>query len=93
MAKDTPSAANIRAYASIVRENSVLRQLAEVFPLTHTVRFVRAFCLAGLHGKYPRMDAAYLIRPELLWDAAYIIVFVLLMSYLAVTRLKKRLID
>jgi lipooligosaccharide transport system permease protein len=71
----------------------VLRQLAEVFPLTHTVRFVRAFCLAGLHGKYPRMDAAYLIRPELLWDTAYIIVFVLLMSYLAVTRLKKRLID
>jgi len=30
LAKDTPSAANIRAYASIVRENSVLRQLAEV---------------------------------------------------------------
>ncbi|MGD2074926.1 MAG: replicative DNA helicase [Gammaproteobacteria bacterium] len=30
LAKDTPSAANIRAYASIVREDSVLRQLAEV---------------------------------------------------------------
>ena len=30
LAKDTPSAANIRAYANIVRENSVLRQLAEV---------------------------------------------------------------
>jgi len=30
LAKDTPSAANIRAYAKIVRENSVLRQLAEV---------------------------------------------------------------
>ena len=30
LAKDTPSAANIRAYANIVRENSVLRQLAEI---------------------------------------------------------------
>jgi replicative DNA helicase len=30
LAKDTPSAANIRAYAAIVREDSVLRQLAEV---------------------------------------------------------------
>lgn len=30
LAKDTPSAANIRAYANLVRENSVLRQLAEV---------------------------------------------------------------
>jgi replicative DNA helicase len=30
LAKDTPSAANIRAYATIVRENSVLRQLADV---------------------------------------------------------------
>jgi replicative DNA helicase len=30
LAKDTPSAANIRAYATIVRDNSVLRQLAEV---------------------------------------------------------------
>lgn len=30
LAKDTPSAANIRAYADIVRENSVLRQLAQV---------------------------------------------------------------
>ena len=30
LAKDTPSAANIRAYADIVRENSVLRQLAKV---------------------------------------------------------------
>lgn len=30
LAKDTPSAANIRAYGKIVRENSVLRQLTEV---------------------------------------------------------------
>jgi replicative DNA helicase len=30
LAKDTPSAANIRAYADIVRERSVLRQLIEV---------------------------------------------------------------
>jgi replicative DNA helicase len=30
LARDTPSAANIRAYAKIVRENSVLRQLADV---------------------------------------------------------------
>ncbi len=30
LAKDTPSAANIRAYANIVRDHSVLRQLADV---------------------------------------------------------------
>jgi len=30
LARDTPSAANIRAYANIVREHSVLRQLIEV---------------------------------------------------------------
>jgi len=30
LAKDTPSAANIRAYANIVRDNSVLRELADV---------------------------------------------------------------
>jgi len=30
LARDTPSAANIRAYADIVRENSVLRQLIEI---------------------------------------------------------------
>jgi replicative DNA helicase len=30
LARDTPSAANIRAYANIVRERSVLRQLVEV---------------------------------------------------------------
>lgn len=30
LAKDTPSAANIKAYASIVRERSILRQLIEV---------------------------------------------------------------
>ena len=30
MAKDTPSAANIRAYAEIVRERSILRQLIDV---------------------------------------------------------------
>ena len=30
LAKDTPSAANIAAYGKIVRENSVLRQLAEI---------------------------------------------------------------
>ena len=30
LAKDTPTAANIRAYADIVRENSVLRQLTQV---------------------------------------------------------------
>src|SRR5699024_3919325 len=30
LAKDTPSAANVRAYADIVRERSVLRQLIQI---------------------------------------------------------------
>jgi lipooligosaccharide transport system permease protein len=71
----------------------VLRELAEIFPLTHTVRITRALCLHGLHGKYPDMDAHYLLRPELLLDALYIVVFIVFISYLAITRLKKRLID
>ncbi|MBN1797110.1 MAG: ABC transporter permease [Spirochaetales bacterium] len=71
----------------------VLKELAEIFPLTHTVRISRVLCLHGLRGKYPGMDAAYLLRPELLLDALYLIVFVVVISYLAITRLKKRLID
>jgi lipooligosaccharide transport system permease protein len=72
---------------------SVLKELAEIFPLTHTVRVTRAVCLHGLLSKYPDMDSSYLLRPELLLDALYIVVFIVFISYLAITRLKKRLID
>jgi len=71
----------------------VLKQLAEIFPLTHTVRITRTLCLHGLQGKYPNMDVNYLLRADLLLDVLYIIVFIVLISYLAITRLKKRLID
>jgi lipooligosaccharide transport system permease protein len=71
----------------------VLQQLAEVFPLTHTVRIARALCLHGLRAKYIGMNPGFLLRADLLWDAAYIVVFVVLIGYLATARLKKRLID
>ena len=70
-----------------------LKVLAEFFPLTHTVRITRALCLHGLQGNYPNMDASYLLRTSLLLDGLYIIVFIILISYLAIGRLKKRLID
>ena len=56
-----------------------IRPLAEVVPLTHSVRIMRSVC----DNDYPAV---------LLWDAAYIALFTLIVGFLAVRRLKKRLI-
>lgn len=71
----------------------LLQKIAEIFPLTHMVRITRALSLHGLQSKYAPMDASYLLRADLLLDGAYIVVFVVLITYLAIARLKKRLID
>jgi lipooligosaccharide transport system permease protein len=56
-----------------------LRPLAEALPLTHPVRLVRGL-IQGL-------------GPIHAWDLAYIAVFSLLVGWLAVARIKRRLID
>jgi lipooligosaccharide transport system permease protein len=55
------------------------RPIAEVLPLTHSVRLVRAVCNSKYH-------------PDLLLDVLYIVLFILVVGYFAVKRLKKRLI-
>jgi lipooligosaccharide transport system permease protein len=57
-----------------------LRQIAEVFPLTHTVRLSQAVCL----GRY---------GIEILFDILYIVIFIFLAGWTAIARLRKRLID
>ncbi|TFG64289.1 MAG: ABC transporter, partial [Spirochaetales bacterium] len=57
-----------------------LQIVAEFFPLTHPVRITRALAVGTLH-------------PSHLWDLLYIVAFTILFSYLAVRRLKRRLID
>ena len=57
----------------------IIRPVAEIVPLTHSVRIMRSVC-----------DTDY--RAVLLWDAAYIILFTLIVGFFAVRRLKKRLI-
>ncbi|MBC8379222.1 MAG: ABC transporter permease [Planctomycetes bacterium] len=56
-----------------------IQPVAEIVPLTHSVRILRCIC-----------DETF--SPILLWDAAYIVVFTLVMALLAIHRLKKRLI-
>ncbi|MBN2020480.1 MAG: ABC transporter permease [Sedimentisphaerales bacterium] len=56
-----------------------VRPFAEVVPLTHSVRLVRAVC-------------THRYSPHLLFDLLYIIVFTLVIGYFAVRRLKKRLV-
>ncbi len=53
--------------------------IAEALPLTHSVRLVRAVCNSNYHA-------------NLLLDVLYIAVFILVVGYFAVKRLKKRLI-
>lgn len=57
-----------------------LQPIAELLPLTHAVRLTRAVC-------------THIYHPILLWDLLYIALFILIMGYLAVTFLKKRLIS
>jgi lipooligosaccharide transport system permease protein len=57
-----------------------MQYIAEIFPLTHVARLVRAFCFNSFNI-------------SLLLDVLYVIVFTLLFGFLAVKKLKKRLIS
>ena len=57
----------------------IIRPIAEVVPLTHSVRIMRSIC-----GRE--------FSPILLWDAAFIIVFTLIVGWFAIRRLNHRLI-
>lgn len=57
-----------------------IRPIAEIVPLTHSVRLMRSIC----------GDEFSLVTA--IWDGAYIVLFILIVGYLAVKRLKKRLI-
>ena len=56
-----------------------VRFLAELLPLTHCVRLARAVCI----GQYP---------PSLLLSLAYAVVFTVIVGWLAIRRLRRRLI-
>ena len=56
-----------------------MQYTAEIFPLTHVARIVRAFCFNSFNI-------------YLLLDLLYIVVFILVFGFLAVKKLKKRLI-
>jgi lipooligosaccharide transport system permease protein len=57
----------------------IVRPIAEIVPLTHAVRLVRAACTISY-------------QPKLLLDIVYIVVFILVVGFFAVNRLKKRLV-
>ncbi len=57
-----------------------VRPLAEIVPLTHSVRLVRAICTNDY-------------KPVLLLDLLYIAIFILIVGYFAIRRLKKRLVN
>jgi lipooligosaccharide transport system permease protein len=56
-----------------------LRIAAEVFPLTHVVRLARSFDMLTM-------------PPVLLWDISFIIVFTLIIGWIAINRLRAKLI-
>jgi len=56
-----------------------VQPIAEILPLTHSVRLVRALCGNNYH-------------PALAMDLGYIILFILVVGFFAIKRLKKRLI-
>lgn len=57
-----------------------VRPLAEILPLTHSVRLVRAICSNNYH-------------PFLLLDLLYIVAFIILVGFCAIKRLRKRLVN
>jgi lipooligosaccharide transport system permease protein len=57
-----------------------LRPVAEIMPLTHTVRITRALCMLDM-------------SPILLWDLLYCALFIAVFGTWAVVALRKRLID
>jgi len=57
-----------------------VRPMAEIVPLTHSVRMVRAVCT----NTY---------EPILLFDLLYTVVFISLIGFLAIARLRKRLVN
>lgn len=57
-----------------------MKYFAEVLPLTHSVRLVRSCCLTGFSG-------------TIFIDVGYIILLIAGIGFLAIKRLKKRLID
>ena len=59
---------------------SGVRFVAEIVPLTHSVRLVRAVCTSGY-------------RLSLLGDLAYIGVFITIVGLLAIARLRRRLVS
>ncbi|MFH1717866.1 MAG: ABC transporter permease [Planctomycetota bacterium] len=56
------------------------RPIAEVIPLTHSVRLVRAICTNSY-------------RPILLFDLLYIVAFIVVVGFFAIRRLRKRLVS
>lgn len=54
--------------------------IAYIFPLTHSADLVRAFCFNNLSF-------------SLLWNALYVIIFIIFFTIIAVIRLKRRLIQ
>jgi lipooligosaccharide transport system permease protein len=58
---------------------SYIRPIAELVPLTHSVRLVRAVC-------------THRYNPALILDFLYIIVFILIIGFFAIRRLRKRLV-
>ncbi len=57
-----------------------LQYVAQVFPLTHSARIIRSLTLNQL-------------EPSLLLDLAYLLIFIVVFGYLAVRRLRKRIIS
>jgi lipooligosaccharide transport system permease protein len=57
-----------------------LQFLAEIMPLTHPLRLSRAIC-------FDRFNIS------LLWDISYIFIFIMVVGFFAIRRLKKKLID
>ena len=59
---------------------AAIRPVAELMPLTHVVRLVRAICASHVHT-------------GLVWDLLYVVAFSVVVGYLAVNRLRRRLVS